>query len=72
MGAIVTALLFTAGKFVLEFYVGQEIAASTYGTAASVVAALLWIYYASAILMFGAEFTHVYANQAGAGPMPTK
>ncbi len=64
IGAIVTALLFTAGKFVLEFYLGRQMA-SSYGTAASFVAVLLWIYYASVILLFGAEFTHVYAKQTG-------
>ncbi len=70
-GAIVTALLFFFGKFLLEFYVGRQMAAA-YGTAASVIAVLLWIYYASVILLLGAEFTHVYAKQTEAGLMPSK
>ncbi len=69
-GAIVTALLFTVGKFLLEFYVGRQGVASSSRTAASVVAVLLWIYYASMILLLGAEFTHVYAKRTGTGLMP--
>lgn len=65
IGAGATALLFEAGKFGLAFYLGRESTASAYGAAASVVLLLLWIYYASAILLFGAEFTQVYARAAG-------
>jgi membrane protein len=68
IGALVTALLFTIGKFFLGLYLGN--AGSAYGAAGSVMAFLLWVYYSAQIIFFGAEFTQVYANQrdvAGAG-----
>lgn len=71
IGAAATAMLFEAGKFGLAFYLGRESTASAYGAAASVVLLLLWIYYASAILLFGAEFTQVYARAAGRNVEPS-
>jgi membrane protein len=65
MGALVTAALFTGGKFLLGMYLGREGTASSYGAAGSVVVILLWIYYSSAILLFGAEFTQAYAKLRG-------
>jgi membrane protein len=65
MGAAVTALLFEIGKFALSFYLGKQAAASAYGAATSVILLLLWIYYSSCILFFGAEFTEVYAKARG-------
>jgi membrane protein len=65
LGALVTALLFEIGKFALSFYLWRESTASSYGAAASVVLLLLWVYYASCILLFGAEFTQVYARSKG-------
>ena len=65
VGAVVTAVLFEVGKFGLGYYIGRESTASTYGAAASVVLLLLWVYYASCILLFGAEFTQVYARSSG-------
>jgi membrane protein len=62
VGAVATAVLFEVGKFGLGYYLGRESTASTYGAAASVVLLLLWVYYASCILLFGAEFTQVYAR----------
>ncbi len=64
-GAVVTALLFELGKFGLSFYLGRESTASSFGAAGSVVLLLLWVYYASCILLFGAEFTQVYAHETG-------
>ncbi len=64
-GALVTAVLFELGKFGLGFYLGREGTSSTYGAAGSVVLLLLWVYYASCILLFGAEFTQVYARDKG-------
>ena len=64
-GAVVTALLFELGKFGLGIYLGRESTASSFGAAGSVVLLLLWVYYASAILMFGAEFTRAYARATG-------
>jgi len=65
VGAVATAVLFELGKFGLGYYLGRESTASTYGAAASVVLLLLWVYYASCILLFGAEFTQVYARASG-------
>ncbi len=65
IGAGVTALLFELGKFGLGFYLGRASTASSYGAAGSVVLLLLWVYYASAILLFGAEFTRIYAHETG-------
>ncbi len=64
-GAVVTALLFELGKFGLGFYLGRESTASSFGAAGSVVLLLLWVYYASCILLFGAEFTQEYAKATG-------
>lgn len=65
IGAFVTGLLFELGKFGLSFYLGREGTASGFGAASSVVLLLLWVYYASCILLFGAEFTQVYARDNG-------
>lgn len=72
VGAMVTAGLFTGGKFLLGLYLGREGTASSYGAAGSVVVILLWIYYSSIILLFGAEFTQVYALKRGHKLQPTK
>lgn len=64
-GAVVTALLFMLGKFGISFYIRQSNVGSTYGTAGSLVIILLWIYYSSIILYFGAEFTKAYAVEFG-------
>ena len=65
MGAVVTAVLFTAGKFAIGYYIGKSGVASAYGAAGSIVTILLWIYYSSLILLFGAEFTKAYAESRG-------
>lgn len=64
-GAITTALLFMLGKFAISFYISRSNIGSTYGTAGSLVVLLLWVYYSSIILYFGAEFTKAYAVQYG-------
>jgi membrane protein len=69
-GAIVTALLFTIGQQLIGLYLGQSSTASTYGAAGSVMILLLWVYYSCQILLFGAEFTRVYAERHGARPKP--
>jgi len=66
VGAIGTAFLFTMGKYLLALYLGRASTSSSYGAAGSVIIILMWIYYASVILFFGAEFTQVYAKQTGA------
>ncbi len=72
IGAAVTAFLFDIGKWGLSMYLGRESTASTYGAAASVVLLLLWVYYASCILLFGAEFTQVYAKATGSRIQPNR
>jgi membrane protein len=72
LGAAVTAFLFTIGKFLIGLYLGKSDIASTYGTAGSLVLLLLWIYYSSQILFFGAEFTRVYANRYGSHITPAE
>lgn len=72
VGAAMTAILFLVGKWALGLYLGSGAAGSAYGAASSLVTLLLWIYYSSQILLFGAEFTQVYANRFGAGGKPSK
>jgi membrane protein len=64
-GALATAILFMLGKFAISFYISKSNVGSTYGTAGSLVVLLLWVYYSSIILYFGAEFTKAYAVQYG-------
>ncbi len=64
-GSLVTAVLFTLGKFLIGYYLGKSNVASSYGAAASIITILLWIYYSSLILLFGAEFTKAYAENKG-------
>jgi membrane protein len=63
-GAILTAVLFVMGKFVIGFYLGRSNIASSYGAAASVITLMLWVYYSTQILLFGAEFTKAYAERS--------
>jgi membrane protein len=65
IGALVTGVLFTIGKVLIGWYLGHSTVASSYGAAASLITILLWIYYSSLILLFGAEFTKVYAESHG-------
>jgi Predicted membrane protein len=65
IGAIMTAILFGFGKWLLGFYLGSGAAGSAYGAASSLITLLLWVYYSSQILLFGAEFTQVYAAHVG-------
>jgi membrane protein len=65
IGAIVTSLLFTIGKFLIGFYIGQTDVGSAYGAAGSLVVLLVWIYYSALILFLGAEFTQVYTKKYG-------
>ncbi|MBC8768872.1 YihY/virulence factor BrkB family protein [Arenibacter sp. BSSL-BM3] len=67
IGALITAILFVFGKFLLGLYFGEADPGSTYGAAGTVVLILLWVSYSCLILFFGAEFTWVYANRYGFG-----
>ena len=71
-GAFATALLFMLGKFAISFYVGQSNVGSTYGAAGSLVVLLVWVYYSSIILYFGAEFTKAYAVEFGSAIHPNE
>jgi len=70
IGAGITAIFFAIGKWALGLYLGSGSAASAYGAASSLITLLLWVYYSSQIVLFGAEFTQVSANQAGRGVAP--
>jgi len=70
IGAAITAILFAIGKWALGLYLGSGSAASAYGAASSLITLLLWVYYSAQILLFGAEFTQVYACAAGRGAKP--
>lgn len=70
-GSVVTALLFMLGKFGISIYIGQSDVGSTYGAAGSLVILLLWTYYSSIILYFGAEFTKAYAVAYGSEIHPS-
>ncbi len=71
IGAFITALLFSVGKFALGLYLGRSGVASSYGAAGALIVLLLWVYYSSQILFFGAELTQVYANRFGSRVTPS-
>jgi len=70
VGALVTAGLFTTGKFLIGLYLGTSAFGSTYGAAGSVLVVLLWVYYTSQIILLGAAFTREYVQQFGPRPPP--
>lgn len=69
-GAIVTAILFIIGKFLIGFYMGTNDLSSTYGAAGSLVILLVWIYYSLVIFLFGAQVTYYIAKNIGGGVTP--
>lgn len=72
IGAILTAILFSIGKFLLEKYLVSSSFGSAYGAAGSIIVVLAWVNYAAQILFFGAEFTKVYAKKYGSRIIPSK
>jgi len=70
LGAFVTAILFTLGQYAIGFYLGRSSPSSVYGAAGSLVVILIWIYFSSQILFFGAEITWVYAQKHGSRSFP--
>ena len=72
VGAIFTALLFMAGRYLIGLYIQFSATESTYGAAGSIVVLLLWIYYSSVILYLGAEFTQVYTEAFGGHIQPAE
>jgi membrane protein len=71
-GSVTTAILFMLGKFAISLYISKTNVGSTYGTAGSLVVLLVWIYYSSIILYFGAEFTKAYAVKYGGKIYPNQ
>ncbi len=65
IGAVVTAFLFSVGKFLIGLYLGKAGVGSAYGAAGSVVVFLVWVYYSAQIFFLGAEFTHTFAEREG-------
>ena len=72
VGALVTAVLFVVAKFGLGLYFGHSDPGSTYGAAGSIVLIMLWVTYAGMILLFGAQFTRVYAERYGTHIVPSE
>jgi len=65
VGALVTALLFVIGKFLIGLYLGKGDVGSSFGAFGSIVIVMVWIYYSAQIFLLGAEFTWVYAHARG-------
>lgn len=65
LGAVITATLFSLGKYLIGLYIGNSSYSSTYGAAASMIVLFVWIYFSGLILFFGAEFTQVYRSKFG-------
>jgi membrane protein len=65
IGALVTSLLFTLGKFLIGIYIGKAGVESSYGAAGALAVILIWVYYSAQIFLLGAEFTKVYAESHG-------
>lgn len=72
VGAVITAILFTIGKYLLGLYLTRGTVSSAYGAAGSFVVFLLWVYYSAQIIFIGAEFTQVYARKYGTAIVPKK
>ncbi|MBW3535189.1 MAG: YihY/virulence factor BrkB family protein [Gemmatimonadetes bacterium] len=70
LGAAATAILFTLGQFLVGLYLGRSSVGSRYGTAGTLVAFLVWLYYSAAVFFFGAELTQVGARRYGKGLEP--
>jgi membrane protein len=70
VGAAVTAMLFMLGKFLIGLYLGKSNPGEAYGAAGSLAVLLVWIYYSSIIVLFGAEFTQTWAERKGGGIAP--
>jgi membrane protein len=67
LGAVVTTVLFTAGKSLIAMYIGRTSTVSSYGAAGALIALLLWVYYSAQIFLLGAEFTKACSNSRSRG-----
>jgi membrane protein len=65
IGAAVTAVLFFVGRWFVLLYLGKTLIVSLYGSAGPLVVILLWAFYSAQVLLFGAEFTAIYASECG-------
>lgn len=65
LGGVFTAVLFARGKAGIGAYLGHTSVASSYGAAGTLIIVMLWVYYSSQIIFFGAEFTRAYALRGG-------
>lgn len=72
VGAAVTAVLFVVGKFAIGFYLGRSNPGEAFGAAGSLAVMLVWVYYSSMILLYGAEFTQAWAESRGGGIAPER
>lgn len=75
IGALVTAFLFTVGKFLISLYIGKAGVSSSFGAAGSLVILLVWVYYSAQIFLLGAEFTWIYSHLHGSrqdAPTPSE
>lgn len=72
VGGVFTGVFFTAGKMAIGYYLGRSDLASVYGTAGSLAVALFWVYYSSAIVLLGAEFTRVWSGRDGSAVEPQR
>jgi membrane protein len=70
IGAVVTAFLFNVGSMTLSMFLGTAGGSSVYGTATSVLALLMWVYYSAQVFFFGAEVTRIFATTYGGGIVP--
>lgn len=70
VGSLITTVLFTLGKYLIGFYLGNSSVNSAYGAAGSLVIILIWVYYSTVIFLFGAELTSVYAEETGSEIKP--
>jgi membrane protein len=65
IGAVVTAMLFNLGKFLIGLYLAHSAMASSYGAAGALIVILMWVYYSAQIFLLGAEFTKIHASRRG-------
>jgi membrane protein len=72
IGALVTSVLFIAGKFIIGYYLSSNRVITAYGATGSIILVLVWVYYSAAILYFGAEFTQVYVQRYGSAIKPNR
>lgn len=71
-GALITSLLFTLGKYLISTYIGLSNVGDAYGAAGAVIIILVWVYYSTVIMLFGAHYTHVSTRDHGNGVVPMK